>query len=638
MSEFIGDLKTPLEDVTLLLTKFEGVEGLAELFEFYVDALSNKENINFDPALGLPCVVTLKTYDNKERRYNGILAQAQWIGTTVEYNHYRMVLRPWPWLLAHRADCRIFLGEDVKEIIQDVFLKAGFGESNFEFRTHENYDKIPYCVQYRETDLAFVMRLMEEYGIYYFFEHDEGAHKMILADSRASLSPVQNLPSVPFYPDRQNTADKQYLGDWIAERKFSTGRIQYNDYDYLNPKKDLKAPKEAPESYAHSEFEVYDYPGKHNHQDKGKKFAQFRLEAEQALDHRRFVAGDAPSLYPGGFVTVEKHPTVSENGDYLVVRAAHRFSSQLYRSTSGPEAGEIYIGNYEFLPLDRPFRMLPLTSKPRIHGMQTARVVGKEGEDNEEISTDENGHIWVQFYWDREPKKSCPARCAQLWSGDHWGHQFIPRVGMEVIVEYLEGDPDRPLVSGCVYNGDHHFPYTLPDNKTQSGYKSNSTKGGGGYNEIMFEDKKGSELFRVHAQKDQLVVVNNNVTENVGGDETITVGGPTGGGNFTVNAFQTITLNVGPTGSPLTQIKMDQTSITLSVGPGGAIAQVKLDPSGVTISGTPVSQLMVQPSGITTMTPTITFLSGPVTFGPAPVTIPLAMIGAGTVGGALPII
>ena len=313
------------------------------------------------------------------------------------------------------------------------------------------------------------------------------------------------------------------------------------------------------------------------------------LEAEQALDHRRFVAGEAPSLYPGGVVTVEKHPTTSENGDYLVVRAAHRFASQLYRSTSNQEAGEIYIGNYKFLPVARPFRMLPLTPKPRIYGIQTAMVVGKEGEENEEISTEEHGHIWVQFHWDREPKKSCPIRCAQPWSGDQWGHQFIPRVSMEAVVEYLEGDPDRPLVSGCVYNGTHDFPYSLPDNKTQSGCKSNSTKGGGGYNEIMFEDKKGSELFRMHAQKDQLVLVNNNVTENVGGDETITVGSETSGGNFTLNAVQKVTINVGPQGSPMTQLIMDTSSITLNVGPGGSMSQIVMNQTSITMQSTEIT-------------------------------------------------
>ena len=245
---------------------------------------------------------------------------------------------------------------------------------------------------------------------------------------------------------------------------------------------------------------MYDFPGKYDEQDKGKQLSRFRLEAEQAMDRRRNTGGDAPSLFAGGLVTVEKHPTSAENKEYLVVRAEHVLSHH-YRSVSADgtkarwRADQVYYGYYEFLPSDRPFRILPPTPKPRICGIQTAKVVGKKGEDNEEISTDEHGHIWVQFFWDREPKKSCPIRVSQSWASKQWGEQFIPRIGMEVVVEFLEGDPDRPLVTGCVYNGDNKLPYTLPDDKTQSGLKSDSSKGHNGYNEFMFEDKKGSEVF-----------------------------------------------------------------------------------------------------------------------------------------------
>jgi type VI secretion system secreted protein VgrG len=175
------------------------------------------------------------------------------------------------------------------------------------------------------------------------------------------------------------------------------------------------------------------------------------------------------------------------------------------------------------LQSDRPFRTLPQTPKPRIHGIQTAKVVAKKGEDKEEISTDEHGHIWVQFYWDREPKKSCPIRVAQSWASKQWGEQFIPRIGMEVVVEFLEGDPDRPLVTGCVYNGDNKPPYALPDHKTQSGLKSDSTKGHNGYNEFMFEDKKDNELIRMHAQKNHEVTVLHDDNWTIGNDRFTTV-------------------------------------------------------------------------------------------------------------------
>jgi type VI secretion system secreted protein VgrG len=535
-TDVVAELTTPLGKDVLVLTQFTGSEGLGELFEFQVDALSEQSNINFDAALGKSCTIKLKAYRGKFRFFDGILTRAQWVGKTDDFFHYRLVLRPWFYLLDYKADCRIFLDKKVKEIIEEVFTKGGFPD--FEFRLTGDYDKIPYCVQYRETDLAFCSRLMELYGIYYFFEHRNGKHIMVLADSRSSHRTNPDVPKLPYLPLQGTELHMdQLLGSWVSERRFRTGKIEFNDYDPQKPSKKLRAPNQGTESYQHAKLEVYDYPGKYDELSKGNKFSKFRLEAEQSYDHRRFVDGDAASLFPGTLFTVERHPIDTENREFLVVRCSHRFGTQHYRTGTGgggPEE-QVYYGNYEFQPSDRPFRMLPVTPKPLICGIQTAKVVGKKGEESEEISTDEDAHIWVQFFWDREPQKSCPVRVAHAWSGKKWGTQFIPRVGMEVVVEFLEGDPDRPLVTGCVYNGDNKVPYDLPGKKTQSGTKSDSSKGHHGYNEFMFEDKKGGEFIRMHAQKDHLVTVNANQTGNVGvvdpespymgGDQTWTVGG-----------------------------------------------------------------------------------------------------------------
>jgi type VI secretion system secreted protein VgrG len=495
---------------------------LGQPFEFHVEALSEEENIDFDKALGQACTIKLKTYEQKERFFCGILTEAQWVGTgtggQLGYSHYRLVLRPWVSLLAHRANCRIFPKMKVTEIIEQVFKDAGFSsDTDFKFCTHGTYEEIKYCVQYRETDFAFVSRLMEQYGIYYFFEHQDGQHKMMLADSYASHSKVKDLPRVKYNSQTvaYNRAE-QHIHSWISDRRFCTGKVELRDYDYLQPNV-LKAMKDVKENYARSTFEVYDYPGKYDKQMQkmGDLFAQVRLEAKQALDRRRTANGDAPSLFAGGIVTLEKHPTSKENDEYLVVRASHEYGAQFYGSAQGGDA-PAYHGNYEFLPSKRQFRSLPLTPKPRIHGIQTAKVVAQKGEDREEISTDEHGHIWVQFYWDREPQKSCPIRVSQSWASKQWGEQFIPRIGMEVVIEFLEGDPDRPLVTGCVYNGDNKHPYTLPNDKTQSGLKSHSSKGGNGYNEFMFEDYKDKELVRMHAQKDHDVTVRNSETWTIG--------------------------------------------------------------------------------------------------------------------------
>jgi type VI secretion system Vgr family protein len=507
-TNYPASLKTPFDDNVLVLKSFSGNEVLGQPFEFYIEALSEQENIDFDKALGEACTIKLKTYEQKERFFCGILTEAQWLGSGIGgqqgYSHYRLVLRPWFWLLAHRANCRIFPKMTVTKIIEQVFKDAGFSSgTDFKFCTQGTYEKIEYCVQYRETDFAFVSRLMEQYGIYYFFEHQDGQHKMMLADSYASHSKIKDLPTVKYNSQTvaYNRAE-QHIHSWVSDRRFCTGKVELRDYDYLKPDV-VKASKDVEKSYARSTFEVYDYPGKYDKQKQkmGDLFAQVRLEAEQALDRRRTANGDAPSLFAGGIVSLEKHPTSKENEEYLVVRANHAYGTQFYgTSQAGDGAG--YQGNYEFLPSDRPFRSLPSTPKPRIQGIQTAKVVANEGEDKEEISTDEHGHIWVQFYWDREPKKSCPIRVSQPWAGKKWGHQFIPRIGMEVVVEFLEGDPDRPLVTGCVYNGDNKTPFVLPSKKNISGVVSDSTKGHHGRNFFTFDDTKGNETVFLHAEKD----------------------------------------------------------------------------------------------------------------------------------------
>ena len=421
-----AQLQTPLGKDVLVLASFVAAEGLSELFEFNVEALSERENINFDDAIGRACTIKQITYDDKIRYYNGILTATRRTGTSHDLFHYHLVLRPWLWLLGRKADCRIFLQKDVKEIISDVFRKAGF--TDFVFRTTGDYPKIPYCVQYRETDLAFCSRMMEHYGIYYFFEHADGKHTLVMADARTSHKAIPDLPKLPFIERHAGAArTEQHVHSWVSDRQLRTGKVHFNDYDYLQPRKNLKAPKESEEKYAHSKLEMYDYHHKYDEKDKGERHAQFRLEAEQAYDYRRRIHGDAASIHPGGLVTVERHPTASENQEYLIVGARHMYSSQQYGSGGGG-TGDTYSGSYDILPSNRPYRSLPNTPKPRIYGIQTAKVVGKKGEEGEEISTDEHGHIWVQFHWDREPQKSCPVRVAQSWAGKQWGAIFLPRI------------------------------------------------------------------------------------------------------------------------------------------------------------------------------------------------------------------
>ncbi len=403
-----------------------------------------------------------------------------------------------------------------------MFKDRGFTDFESKLTEEGSCPQLEYCVQYRETDLNFVSRLMEQHGIYYFFKHEGGKHTLVLADSKSSHSPVSGLATIPYLPltgsDRRK---EQHLYDWIAERRFRTGKIELNDYNYQKPNAKMISDAKGSESYAHSEMEIYDYPGKYKEKSDGERYAKIHLQSEQALDHRRHGNGDAVSLFPGGLTTLEKHQKDSQNVEYLVVRATHSFVNEAYRSGSSGDGGEhVYFGSFEFLPSDKPFRAPIVTPKPLINGVQTAKVVTKDDNSSEEIDVESLGEIYVRFFWDRKKKRSCRLRVAQVWSGKRWGGQIIPRVGQEVVVEFLEGDPDRPLVIGTVYNDEYKLPYDLPSKKTIAGLKSDSTKGGGGYNEWNFEDKKGSEKITVHAEKDYDVTVRDTETRTIGENAT----------------------------------------------------------------------------------------------------------------------
>lgn len=590
----VGILETPLGKDALVLVRFNGTEQLGQLFDFQIEAISETSNLDFTQAIGKHCTLTFKTYGS-ERMFDGMLTEAQWIGVQGDFQAYRLTLRPWLWMLSQRADCRIFQNKSVVDIIKKVFDTAGFSD----YRTSlSDYPKIKYCVQYRESDLAFVSRLMEQYGIYYFFEHEKGKHTVVLADSASSHKAVPGAENITYLPaiDRDHR-DFELLLDWSSERRFRAGKFVLNDYDYENPNKDLKANASGKEQ-SESQYEVYDYPGKYTDPSEGNRFVKVRLEATQALDHRRYAAGDAMSLFPGGLTTLQKHPEGGENQKYLVLRASHSFGVEDYRTGGGGGGERIYHGHYQFLPADVTFRSPLVTPRPVIHGSQTAKVVekptdedGTAGSAGEEIDVDgEHGRIWVHFYWERKNLTSCPVRVAQLWSGKKWGGQYIPRVGQEVVVDFLEGDPDRPLVVGTVYNGDNKYPYALPDQKTVGGIKTDSTKnGGGGYNELNFEDKKNSEQIGMHAEKDLKIVVLNSETREIGerfippmgspsrattlknGDDNLTLqmGSQTitiSLGSQTVSAFQAITLSVGPLSSvSITPASISLTSPTINL-------------------------------------------------------------------------
>jgi type VI secretion system secreted protein VgrG len=508
-----AELTTPLGKDRLVLLRFDASEGLSELFDMHVDCASEKPIADLSKLLGQESSIRVFTIGGKTRHFSGIVVEAREIVAQGHLHAYSLVLRPWTWLLSQAADSRIFQNKSVVDVIKDVFQKAGFG-SNYEVKLSESYKPLEYCVQYHETHLDFVLRLMEQFGIYYYFRHEAGKHTMVLADSVSAHEPVSNLPAVDLIAMGARTRDdKEYLRGWTAERVFQTGKVAIKAYDFANPDADMKYERSKGGGYAKDDFEVFVYPHKYKDGEKddvGQKFAKATLESRQARDQRRYAEGNAPSLFPGGLVTLRKHDVGAENREYLVVAVRHSVIGQEYRSGAGGGGGEAYSGNYLLQPKDRPFRAPQVTPRPVVHGPQTALVVGPSGE---EIHTDKYGRVKLQFHWDREGKKDDKSsrwvRVAHAWSGKEWGSLYIPRIGMEAVVEFIEGDPDRPLVVGTVYNKNNMPPQALPANKTQRGLKSRSSKGGSGetYNELWFEDKKDVEFVRFHAEKDFLATI-----------------------------------------------------------------------------------------------------------------------------------
>jgi type VI secretion system secreted protein VgrG len=349
----IGELTTPAGDDTFVLNRFEGSEGLGQLFEFRVGALSLQENYDLNSLIGRNCNVRIKGADGLDRHFNGVLTDANYTGGQYGLFGYQMVLRPWLHLLSRTSDCRIFSNMKPNKIITQVFSDRGF--TDFRENLQEEYPTLEYTVQYRETDLNFVCRLMEKYGIYYYFEHTKSKHTLVLCDAPGCHDKVPGLQSVPLLPLTQETRrDRQQFDSWASARALQTGKDALNDYFYDNPGADLLAKQDKHGSYEHSTLETYDYPGGYENKSDGEKWSKVRVEAVQALDDRRIAIGAAPSLFPGGKFTHENNPAQAENKDYLVLRGTHTYVDQTYISGGGAQVA--YAGTYEVMDSSRQFR------------------------------------------------------------------------------------------------------------------------------------------------------------------------------------------------------------------------------------------------------------------------------------------
>lgn len=517
-------------DDALLFASMVASEHLGKLFDCKVQFLSANPSVDLRKLLGKPMTVKLVAPDGYTRYFNGIVSEAAQTGfesiKDVRYAAYNATLVPKPWLLTRKMDCRIYTKMSVPDIVKQVLGDIGYADVKVDLSG--NYPTRDYCVQYREDCFNFISRLMEQEGIYYYFTHTDSTHTMVLADSLGAHAAVKSFETIPYCPPTQGgKRNAATIGEWSAARSVHSLKYQLTDYDPLKPKTSLLATESidnGTDYHGITGLDVFDYPGSHDMTTDGQRYARVRVEALNAQHAKYAGSTDACGVATGALFTLKDFPQKALDQEYLVVGTLIRLEESDY--VSGSTGVEPFTCSFEAIASQQPYRSLPTAVKPSIVGLQTAVVTGSETD--EDIAVDQYGRVQVTFHWNTPDKpnaqSSCPVRVASPWAGKNWGAVSIPRVGQEVVVSFLEGDPDRPLIIGSVYNAVNTVPYALPDNKTQSGIVSRSLLGGtADANELRFEDKAGSEDFFIHAQKDMHEEVENDHVVAIDHDETITI-------------------------------------------------------------------------------------------------------------------
>ncbi len=514
-------VKTPLGTADLLFARMKGKEEVSKCFSYHLVMNSARMDINAAEILGE--TVNIKIEGAKcERFFHGHVEAFGLTEYGAERSEYVAVVRPWFWFLSKTTDNRIFQNKSVIDIVEEVF--GDYPDAKFEMRLQETYDPREYCVQYGESDMDFIQRLLEHEGIFYFFEHADGEHRMILTDAMVQLTSVPEYGEITYRADKDAGREKdECVLRWQRTAKAVSGSYTQTDYDLTKPAADLLVRSENPLGHSLDDGKLYHYPGNYVQIARGDVLAKVRTEEAQAISQLVRASGTTIGPWAGAKFAVVGNPRIEEDDEYMVLSAAYDMEDSQYRSGSG--SGDGFSVEYELRPTSVVFRPERQTCKPIMRGPQTAVVVGPSGE---EIFTDEYSRVKVQFHWDRlggnDEKSSCFIRVSSPWAGSGWGFIQIPRIGQEVIVDFLEGDPDQPIITGRVYNAAQMPPYGLPGSATQSGWKSNSSPGGGGWNEMRFEDKKGSEEVYFQAEKDHNELVKNDESRNIGHDFLENVG------------------------------------------------------------------------------------------------------------------
>jgi type VI secretion system secreted protein VgrG len=602
---------TPLGPDVLLLQSFSGQESVSDLFRFDLLMHSQNRSVSFNSIVGKKATIEIIHDDGQSRYISGIINSFWQGGASAVFATYHATLVPWFWLLTRTSNCRIFQNMTVPDIIQKIFQEHNFAD--FKNKLYGSFKEREYCVQYRETTFNFISRLMQEEGIYYFFEHTEDTHTLVMANSPSEFKACPNQPTARYEAEYGAGRTEEVVTSWNIGQEVRAGKYSFTDFDFEKPTLDLTSSVEGADE---RKYEIYDFPGEYKTKDEGESLVGIRMQEEETS--RVAVSGSSTcrSFAPGYRFDLQDHYRRDLNKSYVLTAVHHTAEAGSNYETTGDGGQALeYVNHFQCIPHPTPFRPRRTAPVPVVQGTQTAIVVGPSGE---EIYVDKYGRVKVQFHWDREGKynenSSCWIRVSQNWAGKRWGAMFIPRIGQEVIVDFIEGDPDRPIITGRVYNGGSMPPYALPDEKTKSTVKTNSSKGGGGFNELRFEDAKGKEQVFIHAERNQDIRIKNDLMEWVGrdshrivkrdhveaveGDKNLSVKGDQNekiDGTVSLKAGQDLQQKIGQKYGVNAGMEIHQKagmnvvieagmSITLKAG-GGFIV---VGPAGVTISGTPV--------------------------------------------------
>ena len=535
VGQFIS-ITTPLGEDVLVLQKLAGQEGISQLFNFQLELASEKSPpLRLESLIGQNVTVNMMLADGSKRYFNGFVSQFAQTGQDSQFSYYQAEMVPWLWFLSQTSDCQIFQNKTVPEIVMQIFQEFGFRD--FRSALQSTYERHDVSMQYHETEFNFISRLMQQEGIFYFFEHGQGKHTFVMADQPAAHPVLPGTPTVSYQPEDASGAGRDVVTRFALKQEWRPGKYAMNGYNFEVPSTDLEvAAASRVEVGGNRRYELYEYPGDYRRKVQGEALARVRMQEIESLSQVVNGTSSCRAMVAGYRFTLVGHDRQDLNQAYVITNVQHE-------SKVGAGATESYTNEFVAIPHLVPFRPLRLTLQPVVRGPEIGVVVGPKGE---EVFVDEYGRVKVQFHWDRQGKSdensSGWIRVAQPWAGKQWGTLFIPRVGDEVLIDFLHGDLRRPIVVGSLYNGADRPPVSLPAGQTTTTIKSNSTKGGGGSNELRFEDQKGSEEIYLHGQKDWKTVIEHDQYDTIGNNKTLEVGSNK---SETVGKAQILTIGAG---------------------------------------------------------------------------------------------